>query len=59
MCVCVCVCVCVCWGGGGSNSGNRPYLVTNTYGLNFIKIGGISIFRGSRSPLLGGITCDL
>ena len=27
--------------GGGRNSGNLPYLVANTYGLNFIKIGGI------------------
>ena len=26
---------------GGGNSGNLPYLVTNTYGLNCIKIGGI------------------
>ena len=29
------------WGGGGGNSGNLPYLIANTYGLNFIKIGGI------------------
>ena len=25
----------------GRNSGNLPYLAVNTYGLNFIKIGGI------------------
>ena len=39
------------WGlgmGGDRNSGNPPYLVANTYGLNFIKIGGISIFRGAE-----------
>ena len=28
----------------------------NTYGLHFIKIGGIWIFRWGRSPLLGGLT---
>ena len=42
-------------GGGRWNSGNLPYLVTNTYGLNFIKIGRVSIFSGGRSPLLGGL----
>ena len=51
-------------GGGGSgvwgrvgdrNSGNLPYLVANTYSLNFIKIGGISIFRGQK-PLIRGLT---
>ena len=32
-----------------------PCLVANTYGLNFIQIGGIWIFwGGSRNPLLGG-----
>ena len=30
------------------NYGNLPYLVANTYGINLIKIGGISIFRGGR-----------
>ena len=36
--------------------GNKPYLVANTYGLNFIKIGGIWIPRvgGGKSPILGG-----
>ena len=36
--------------------------MANTYGLNVIKIGGIWNFRegvGGRSPLLGGVTCDL
>ena len=28
-------------GGKELNSGNQPYLLANTYGLNFIKIGGI------------------
>ena len=28
----------------------------DTYGLHFIKIGGIWIFRWGRSPLLGGLT---
>ena len=37
--------------GGGLNSGNLPYLVANTYGSNFIKIGGISIFRGQKPPI--------
>ena len=41
------------------NSGNLLYLVANTYGLNFIKIGGIWIFKGGRNSLLGGFTCDL
>ena len=36
-------------GGGGWNSG-LPYLVANTFGLNFIKIRGISIFRGTEAP---------
>ena len=40
------------------NSGNQPYLVANTYGLNFIKIGGIWNFLGGRSPILGGVECD-
>ena len=42
------------------NYGNLPYLVANTYGLNAIKIEGIWIFQGGRSPLLGGlhVTCD-
>ena len=31
-------------------SGNLPFLVANTYGLNFIKIGGIWIFRGAEAP---------
>ena len=35
-----------------SNSGNQLYLVDSTYGLNFIKIGGISTFRG-QNPILG------
>ena len=33
------------------NSGNQPYLVANTYDLNFIKIGGIWIFRGAEPPI--------
>ena len=33
------------------NSGNLPYSVSNTYGLNFIKIGGIWIFMGGFCPL--------
>ena len=51
------------WGGGGSravglgvgewNSENLPYSVANTYGLNFIKIGGIGIFRGAEAPIQG------
>ena len=48
-------------GGGTGNSGNLPYLAANTYGLDFIKIRGILIFRvGGRSPLLEGlhVTCD-
>ena len=35
---------CVCGGGGGvgvHRTGNLPYLVANTYGLSFIKYGGI------------------
>ena len=42
------------------NYGNLAYLVANTYGLNVIKIGGIWILEGGRSPLLGGllVTCD-
>ena len=40
------------------NYGNMPYLVANTYGLNFIKIGGIWIFQGGEPPVRG-ITCDL
>ena len=45
------------------NYGNPPYLAANPCGLNFIKIGCIWIFRGGRSPLLGGggglhVTCD-
>ena len=40
-------------------SGNLPYLVVNTYGLNFIKIGGIWIFRGAEASLEGlHLTCD-
>ena len=35
------------------NYENLPYLVANTYGLNFIKIGGIWIFLGGTSPLVG------
>ena len=45
------------WGSGGGgglesrwNSGILPYLVANTYGLNYIKIGGIRIFRGTEAP---------
>ena len=30
------------------NSGTLPYLVANAYGLNFIKIKCIWIFRGAR-----------
>ena len=43
------------------NYGNLPYLVANTYRLDFIKIGGMGIFRGGRSPLEGGggVKCDL
>ena len=33
--------------------------MANTYGLNFIKIGGIWILQGGRNPLLGGGTFDL
>ena len=34
--------------------------MANTYGLNVIKIRGMWIFwGGGRSPLLGGVTCDL
>ena len=33
------------------NSGNLPYLVANTYGVNFIKIGGIWFFRGQKPPI--------
>ena len=40
-------------GGEEINSGNLPYLVANTYGLNFIKIGGISAFRGAEAPYYG------
>ena len=38
------------------NYWNLPYLVANTYGLNFIKIRAIWIFRGwvGRNLLLGG-----
>ena len=40
------------------NYGNLPYLVANIYGLNFIKIGGIWIFRGgggeAKPPIRGG-----
>ena len=40
--------------------GNLPYLVANTYGLNFIKIGCIWIFSGDRNPLeeVLHVTCD-
>ena len=31
-------------------SGNLPYLVSNTYGLHFIKIGGVWLFRGAEAP---------
>ena len=44
------------------NYGNLPYLVVNAYGLNFIKIGGIWIFRGGRGvekPPIRGVICDL
>ena len=34
-------------------SGNLPYLVANTHGLNFIKIGGIWIFRVAEAPIRG------
>ena len=34
---------------GLGNYGNLAYLVSSTYGLNFIKIGGIWIFPGGRS----------
>ena len=37
--------------------GNLPYLVANTYGLNFIKFGGIWFFRGQKL-LLGGLTVN-
>ena len=39
--------------GWGTNSGNLPYLVADKYGLNFIKIGGISIFWGAEVPYKG------
>ena len=29
------------WASSRKNSGNLPYLVANTYGLNFIETGGI------------------
>ena len=38
--------------GGTEISGNLPYLVANTYGLNFIKIGGTGKFRLSGTILL-------
>ena len=43
------------------NYGNLPYLVANIYELNFIKIGGIWIFRrwgwgGGETPYQGGYT---
>ena len=41
------------------NSRNLPYLVANTYGLNFIKIEGISFFRGVDPLVGGGVTFDL
>ena len=45
------------------NYGNLPYLVANTYGLNFIKIGGISIFPGGGwgggETLIRVVTCGL
>ena len=44
------------------NYGNLPYLVANTYGLHFIKIGGIWIFwggGGGQKPSISGVTCDL
>ena len=34
---------------------NLPYLVANTYGLNFIKIGGMSTFHRGQ----GGTSCPL
>ena len=44
------------------NYGNLPYLVANTYGLNFIKIRGIWIFLGGgwqKPPIRGlHVTCD-
>ena len=33
--------------------GNLPYLVANTYGLNFIKIRGTWFFRGQKPPVSG------
>ena len=35
------------------NYGNLPYLVANIYGLNFINIGCIWIFRGQKPPIRG------
>ena len=45
----------VVWGFGVRdwNSGNLPYLVAKIYGLNFIKIRGIWIFRGQKPPIRG------
>ena len=42
------------------NSGNLPYLVANTYGLNFIKMGGMWIFKGAEAPIRWGlhVTCE-
>ena len=40
---------------GGRGTGNLPYLGANTFGLNFIKIGGISIFWGAEAPYQGGL----
>ena len=47
-------------GGGGLTitesiwkSGNLPYLVANTYGLNFIKVKGIWFFREAEAPIRG------
>ena len=36
------------------NYGNLPYLVANTYVLNFIKLRGIWIFQGVKTPPIGG-----
>ena len=46
------------------NYGNLPYLVANTYGLNFIKIESIWIFRsgggGQKPPIRGlHVSCDM
>ena len=40
-------------GGGELKFWELPYLVANTYGLNFIQIGGILIFRGQKPPIRG------